>query len=78
MSWPGDYDFSCEVIMPFPPVRIFVIEPSGTPHGRMALPPDDHASTCASLASAWGSQQVISIARYSSTAAESATRACAG
>jgi hypothetical protein len=31
--------------------------------------------TCASAASAWGSQKVISIARYSSMAADSSARA---
>ena len=33
-------------------------------------------STCASAASAWGSQKVISIARYSVRAVDSPARAC--
>ena len=32
-------------------------------------------STCASAASVWGSQNVMSMARYNSTAADSSTRA---
>ena len=32
--------------------------------------------TCASAASAWGSQKVMSMARYSAMAADSAARAC--
>src|SRR6266581_3644712 len=34
------------------------------------------SSTCASAASAWGSQNVISMARYISIAVNSAVRAC--
>ena len=34
------------------------------------------SSTCASAASAWGSQKVISIVRYSAMAADSSGRAC--
>jgi hypothetical protein len=33
-------------------------------------------STCSSAASAWGSQKVISMARYSSMAVDSSARAC--
>ena len=33
-------------------------------------------STCASAASAWGSQKVMSMARYSAMAADSSVRAC--
>ena len=37
---------------------------------------DHRPSTCASAASAWGSQKVMSMARYSSMAADSSARAC--
>jgi hypothetical protein len=35
-----------------------------------------YPSTCASTASAWGSQKAMSMARYSSMAIDSAARAC--
>jgi len=44
-------------------------------HGWRLLPHSHRASTCASAASAWGSQKVISMARYSSMAVDSSTRA---
>src|SRR5262245_46075862 len=41
-----------------------------------SAPHDHHASTCASAASVWGSQKVISMDWYIALAVESATRAC--
>ena len=51
-------------------------------HEAWSVPPDPvqttcvYEPTCASAASAWGSQKVISIARYSSIAVDSTVRAC--
>jgi hypothetical protein len=41
-----------------------------------SAPHDHHASTCASAVSVWGSQNVMSIARYISMAVDNSLRAC--
>jgi hypothetical protein len=52
------------------------VRPGVIPRGRMALSRGHGASVCTSAASAWGSQKVMSMARYSSMAVESSRWAC--
>ncbi len=49
--------------------------PCVTRRGRIVFPHGHRASTCTNATSACGSQKVISIARYSAMAADSAARA---
>jgi hypothetical protein len=53
-----------------------IVGPCVTQRSRMVLHRGHRASVCASAVSAWGSQKVIAMVRYSSMAVESSRRAC--
>ena len=64
---------SRQVLVPLRQARLSV---RGLGARRRPGPPP--ASICASTAAAWGSQKVMSMARYSAMAADSSARACSG
>ena len=77
----GDFSQCISLVFSFPPGggrlgwggQVRSVSPCPTPplHPRPSYP-----STCASAASAWGSQKAMSMARYSAMAADSSGRAC--